>query len=390
MCSIFITTANEKAINMIQQVIHNYAEAIQAIKQAILKSRYNAAVLANREMLMLYFGIGEYISNNSRAGTWGTSAIETISGQLQKELPGLRGFAVSNIKNMRQFYEAWKGLIPNRQRAIGDLEVLLDNDIQIRQLSAGDLETNPMLRCFISVGFTHHMTILHKTEIEDERLFYIERCATEFWSVEKLKYNLKSDLYAREGKIVNNFTVTISDADYRGKALRSFKDEYLLDYINIEDPDEADEREIADHIVRNIKKFIMTLGCDFSFIGQEYRVVVEGDEYFIDLLFFNRQLQSLVAVELKRGEFKPEYAGKLNFYLSALDEYVKKPHENPSVGIVLCKSQKSRVVEFAFRDTSKPMGVATYHLSKELPKEYQGILPDADKLIEALGDSDDE
>ncbi len=375
---------------MIQQVTHNYAEAIKAIKQAILKSRYHAAVLANREMLMLYFGIGEYISKNSRTGTWGTNAIETISAQLQKELPGLRGFAVSNIKNMRQFYEAWKGLIPNRQFSTGDLEVLFDNDIQIRQLLAGDLETNPVLQLFVSVGFTHHMTILHKTESEDERLFYIERCATEFWSVEKLKYNLKSDLYAREGKIANNFAVTISDADFRGKALRSFKDEYLLDYINIEDPDEADEREIADHIVRNIKKFIMTLGSDFSFIGQEYRVVVEGDEYFIDLLFFNRQLQSLVAVELKRGAFKPEYAGKLNFYLSALDEYVKKPHENPSIGIVLCKSQKEKKVEFAFKDISKPMGVATYLLSKELPKEYQGILPDADKLIEALGNSDDE
>ncbi len=375
---------------MIQQVTHNYAEAIKAIKQAILKSRYHAAVLANREMLMLYFGIGEYISKNSRTGTWGTNAIETISAQLQKELPGLRGFAVSNIKNMRQFYEAWKGLIPNRQPTTGDLEVLFDNDIQIRQLLAGDLETNPVLQLFVSVGFTHHMTILHKTESEDERLFYIERCATEFWSVEKLKYNLKSDLYAREGKIANNFAVTISDADFRGKALRSFKDEYLLDYINIEDPDEADEREIADHIVRNIKKFIMTLGSDFSFIGQEYRVVVEGDEYFIDLLFFNRQLQSLVAVELKRGAFKPEYAGKLNFYLSALDEYVKKPHENPSIGIVLCKSQKEKKVEFAFKDISKPMGVATYLLSKELPKEYQGILPDADKLIEALGNSDDE
>jgi predicted nuclease of restriction endonuclease-like (RecB) superfamily len=375
---------------MIQQTINNYSEAIQAIKQAILKSRYNAAVLVNREMLMLYFGIGEYISNNSRTGTWGTGAIETISAQLQKELPGLRGFAVSNIKNMRQFYEAWKGFIPNRQLPTGDLKVLFDNDIQIRRLSAGELETNPMLWCFVSVGFTHHMAILHKTSSEDERLFYIQKCATEFWSVEKLKYNLKSDLYAREGKIANNFAVTISDADFRGKALRSFKDEYLLDYINIEDPDETDERELSDHIVRNIKKFIMTLGSDFSFIGQEYRVIVDGTEYFIDLLFFNRRIQALVAVELKRGEFKPEYAGKLNFYLSALDTYVKMPHEKPSIGIILCKSQSEEKVEFAFRDTSKPMGVATYRMAKELPKEYQGILPDADKLMEVLGKSEDE
>jgi hypothetical protein len=129
----------------------------------------------------------------------------------------------------------------------------------------------------------------------------------------------------------------------------------------------------------------MTLGNDFSFIGNQYRVVVDNKEYFIDLLFFNRRTQSLVAVELKRGEFKPEYTGKLNFYLSALDTYVKMPHENPSIGIVLCKSQSEETIEFAFRDTSKPMGVATYHIAKELPPEYQGILPDADKLKEALG-----
>lgn len=370
---------------MIQQITHNYAEAIQAIKQAILKSRYSAAVLANREMLMLYFGIGEYISDNSRTGTWGTNAIETISLQLQKELPGLRGFSATNIKNMRLFYETWA----NRQLPTADIISANSQIIIDRQLSTVDLTTEEA-DAFLRVGFTQHREIIRNTDSREERLFYIQRCATEFWSVEKLKYNLKSDLYAREGKIANNFAVTISNADFRGKALRSFKDEYLLDYINIEDPDEADEREIADHIVRNIKKFIMTLGSDFSFIGQEYRVVVEENEYFIDLLFFNRQLQSLVAVELKRGEFKPEYVGKLNFYLSTLDEYVKKPHENSSVGIVLCKSQKSKVVEFAFKDTSKPMGVATYRLSKELPKEYQGILPDADKLIEVLGNSDDE
>jgi predicted nuclease of restriction endonuclease-like (RecB) superfamily len=374
---------------MIQQITHNYAEAIQVIKQAILKSRYNAAVLANREMLMLYYGIGEYISNNSRTGTWGTNAIETISVQLQKELPGLCGFSATNLKRMRTFYEAWESTFANRPLATDEI-ISANNDIVInRTLETDDLALEQS-DAFSRVGFTHHYEILLVAKSSEERLFYIRKAASEFWSVEKLKYNLKSDLYAREGKIANNFAVTISDTDFRGKALRSFKDEYLLDYINIEDPDEADEREIADHIVRNIKKFIMTLGNDFSFIGQEYRIVIEDNEYFIDLLFFNRQLQSLVAVELKRGEFKPEYAGKLNFYLSALDEYVKKPHENPSVGIVLCKSQKNKVVEFAFRDTSKPMGVATYHLSKELPKEYQGILPDADKLIEALGNSDDE
>jgi predicted nuclease of restriction endonuclease-like (RecB) superfamily len=148
----------------------------------------------------------------------------------------------------------------------------------------------------------------------------------------------------------NNFATTIANLDLRGKALRSFKDEYLLDFVNIEDPDEADERVIEQQIVHNIKNFIMALGSDFSFMGNQYRLVVSEKEYFIDLLFFNRRLQALIAIELKRGEFKPEYAGKLNFYLSALDEYVKLPHEDSSIGIILCKDRDSckRKVGFSF------------------------------------------
>ena len=158
----------------------------------------------------------------------------------------------------------------------------------------------------------------------------------------------------------------------------------MLDYINIEDPDEEDEKVLENEIIQNIKKFIMTLGKDFAFIGNQYRLIVDEKEFFVDLLFYNRYLQSLVAVELKKGEFKPEYAGKMNFYLSALDEYVKQPHERPSIGIILCKFKKKNIVEFAFKDTLKPMGVATYKTYKELPEEYKNILPDPEKLKELL------
>jgi len=417
---------------MIQNISKNYTEAIKTIKQAILQSRYKAAMLANREMLMLYFGVGEYISKNSREGTWGTNAIEVISAQLQKELPGLRGFSVSNIKNMRAFYEEWKDVFVNRplstddlqnvdskeldvvslnrQLPIGDLQDELSNrqlstgeirqipsgelqgiDIQetnneiiIRQLSTDELETNRLLNHFVSIGFTHHSIIISRVKEIDERLFYIEQCARGFWTVEKLQYNIKSNLYTQQGSIINNFITTISEADFRGKALRSFKDEYLLDFINLEDPDEADERVIENEIVLNIKKFIMALGTDFTFIGNQHRVIVDEKEFFVDLLFFNRQLQSLVAIDLKKKDFKPEYVGKMNFYLSALDEYEKKQHENPSIGIILCKEKSNKIVEFAFRDTSKPMGVATYRTSRELPPEYKGILPDVETLKELM------
>lgn len=386
---------------MKQQINNNYSNAIQLIKNAILKSRYRAAALANRELLSLYYGIGKYISDNSRNHFWGTNAIETISMQLQQELPGLRGFSDGNLRKMRIFFEEWKILTSNRSLATNEIQKteiaasvsispLSAEEIQTdiltvnRQLPTGDLQPSD-LNNFLSIGFTHHYEILAKTNSLEERLFYIQRCATEFWSVEKLKYNLKSDLCTKQGKLPNNFKTAISDTDLQRKALLSFKDEYLLDYINIESPnDEPDERVLGSAIVSNIRKFIMSLGKDFSFIGNQYRLIIEEQEYFLDLLFFNRQLQCLVAIELKHGDFKPEYMGKMNFYLSALDDLVRLPHENRSIGIILCKSQKQNIVEYAFRDMTKPMGIATYKVAKELPDEYKDILPDAEQLKQLL------
>jgi predicted nuclease of restriction endonuclease-like (RecB) superfamily len=377
-----------------------YSEAIQVIKSAILKSRYRAAALANKELLSLYYGIGKYVSENSRNGFWGTKAIESISNQLQQELPGLRGFSEGNIRKMRIFSEEWSEYIENRALPTHDLKsadnqndkvrALPTHEIQINLLteirpSATDEKQSSALHCFLSIGFTHHYEILKNTTSFEERLFYIERCATEFWNVETLKRHLKSNLFEDRGKLPNNFQKTISDKDLQRKALMSFKDEYLLDYINIESPDdEPDERVLESEIMNNIKKFILSLGKDFSFIGNQYRMIVDEDEYFVDLLFFNRQLQSLVAFDLKRGDFKPEYLGKMNFYLSALDDLVRLPHENPSIGIVLCKSQKQKLVEYAFRDMTKPMGVATYKTGAELPEKYKNILPSPEDLAELL------
>jgi len=311
-------------------------------------------------------GIGKYISENSRTGFWGSGDINTISERLQQELPGLRGFSAGNIKRMRIFFEQWSVYIENRP--------LLTDEIQSVDFNY-----------FLSVGFTHHYELLTKTNTLEERLFYIKRCATEFWSVEKLKYHLKSNLYKKQGKLPNNFQTAISDKDLQRKALLSFKDEYLLDYIKIESPDdEPDERLLESEIVNNIRKFIMSLGKEFSFVGNQYRMIVEEQEYFIDLLFFNRQLQCLVAFDLKRHDFKPEYLGNMNFYLSALDDLVRLPHENPSLGIILCKSQKQKTVEYTFRDMTKPIGVAVYKTANKLPPEYRDVLPDVERLKELL------
>ena len=374
---------------MEQPILIDFHQAIQAIKNAILQSRYRAATLVNRELLSLYFGIGKFISENSRTRFWGTNAIETISVKLQQELPGLRGFSPVNIKRMRQFYEEWEKYFQTSGNQNNAIRPQTTDEIQTDLLltnrpSVTDDLAKLNFEHFLAIGFTHHYEILIKTKTVEERLFYVNSCAKEFWSVEKLKYNLKISLFQKQGSMPNNFEKTIQNANLQKQALQSFKDEYLLDFINIEDPDELDERLLETEIVLHVKKFIMALGSDFSFLGNQYRLEVDEKEFFIDLLFFNRRIQCLVAIELKQGEFKPEYAGKLNFYLSALDEYIKLPHENPSIGIILCKSKSKKIVEFAFRDTSKPMGVATYQLATQPPEQYRDVLPDAETLKKLL------
>ena len=372
----------------------DYESAIKEIKAAILKSRYTAARIANRELLLLYFKVGQYVSNNSREGFWGTGAIAEISKRLTQELPGLRGFSEGNIKKMRLFYEAWKDVFSNRSPLANEFSEDGSNSAN-RSLPTNEFPKDFELRIvtdaeitldeFFAVSFTNHILIVMSEKSLKGRIFYISRCAAEFWTAEKLQYHLREKLFEKQTlPITSNFEVAISDKNLRASALRAFKDEYLLDFVNIEDPDEFDERELESEIILNIKKFILALGGDFAFIGNQYKVVVSEKEYFIDLLFFNRRLQCLVAIELKRGEFKPEYAGKLNFYLSALDEYVRLPNENPSIGIILCKSKDKKTVEFSFRDTAKPMGVASFKTSNELPEEYRNILPSAEELMRHL------
>lgn len=182
----------------------------------------------------------------------------------------------------------------------------------------------------------------------------------------------------------NNFARTITQEEQQRRALQAFRNEYLLDFLTIDDPDAYDEKRVEDAIVHNIRKFIMALGGEFSFMGNQYRLVVDEKEYFIDLLFYHRRLQSLVAIELKHGDFKPEYVGKLNFYLSALDDMVRLPNENPSIGVILCRGKSEKTVEYALRDTTKPMGVATYKAANELPAEYSQALQAIEHLKELI------
>jgi len=290
--------------------LQTYAKAVRVIKEAILRSQYRAASAANKEQLSLYYGIGCYVSKNSREGFWGKGAIETISQQLQKELPGLRGFSAANIKFMRQFYETWCEDLKSLTTisGIGDdksLTAVSEIDIQLLMPCESPQKEDFDVASFLGLGFTHHMIIVRKTNSLAERLFYIRQALANKWSKEVLSARIEDDLFNHQGEIANNFIQKIPDARQSLKAIGMFKDEYLLDFINVEelcerDKEDIDERIIEQEIIHNIKKFILTFGRDFAFVGNQYKLEVYGVEHFPDLIFFNRELNALVVIELKK------------------------------------------------------------------------------------------
>jgi len=366
-----------------------YKEAVQLIKHAILQCRYRTAENSNADFLKLCYGVGNYISVNTRTGKWGSGAIDSISKQLQGEMPGLRGFSPTNMKNMRTFFEQWASVLePNRQLITADLEENGEGII-IRQLPTAELDEDKIM-AFRRVGFTHHREILRKCTTEDERWYYILRCADEFWNVETLKDHLKSDDYTVLGSLPNNFTLTIPDVKSAALAVRSFKDDYLIDYIDIKESGDYDERDVRNAVVLNVKNFIMSLGDGFCFIGHHHRLIVGDDEFFIDLLFFNRNLRCLVAFELKKDKFRPADLGQLSFYLSALDKYVRKEGEEKSIGILFCRDMNRTVVELAVQDYDKPMGVVTYRPGAKMPEQYKSLIPIIDGVEQILLENEGE
>lgn len=367
--------------------ITGYREAVQTIKTAILQAQYAAAKSANAQQLQLYFAVGGYVSANTRNGAWGTGALKTISEQLQKELPGLRGFSETNLRYMRMFFEAWAGCHEDAAPSISSVatdEIGFENILAIHQLRLMD-SGGCSPEDFLSIGFTHHCAILAATKTFDERLFYIHKCAVEHLSVEALKRSLKADDFHRQGEVSSNFLSALPKGQQALRAIATFKDEYLLDFINVEelgvrDANDIDERVLEQGIVQNIKQFIMTFGRAFTLVGNQYHLDAFGVDQYIDLLFFNRDLNCLVAVELKSGPFKPAYLGQLSGYLRILDDFERREHENPSIGLVLCKDMDKGFVDYVIQDFTKPMGVATYKTSKDMTRELLDALPPIDQL----------
>jgi predicted nuclease of restriction endonuclease-like (RecB) superfamily len=328
----------------------DYPQFLILIKQRVRAAQYQALQAVNREQIQLYWDLGRLIAERQQQAGWGKHIVETLARDLQTEFIGLSGFSASNLWRMRAFYLAY----------------------------AHDEILAPLVR---ELGWSLNVAILEKSQSTHERLFYLTQAQRYHWTKATLLQQLKAQAYQRTLTAQHNFEQTLPAAQ-QTSAVLALKDEYLFDFLELSIP--HSEYQLEQALLSNVRRFLSEMGGDFTFIGNQYRLELAGQEYFIDLLLFHRELQALVAVELKIDDFRPEYAGKMNFYLSVLNQTVRKPHEQPSIGIIICQSKNRTVVEFALRDVNKPIGVATYTYTDTLPSELRQFFPSNEELVRRL------
>lgn len=324
---------------------------VKEIKNRILKSQYEALKKVNKELIGLYLSIGEDIVNKQSKYGWGKSIVEKLSDELRKEFVGMKGFSQRNLWNMRNFYIEYK-----------------DNP-KLQTLSA-------------DIGWSHNVIIFQKCKDNLEREFYIKSVMKFGWTYRVLDNHIDNQSYEKYLLNQTNFDKFLPSEVYLQQAKLSVKDEYNFSFLELGDDYSEHQLEIA--LINNVRNFLAEMGSDFTFVGNQYKLEIDDEEYFIDLLLYHRRLKSLIAIELKIGKFKPEYAGKMSFYLSILNDTVKLEDENPSIGIIICKEKNRTIVEYALKENTQPMGVSTYQTSKILPKNLQQYLPNTEEIENSL------
>ena len=322
---------------------------ITEIKEKVRSAQYEAMKFVNTTLIDLYWDIGKSLSDKQKE-SWGKSVVSTLSKELQEEFPGSSGFSEANLWLMAQFYNEYSS-----------------NEI-----------LEPLVR---EISWSKNIAIMKKCKDDQERRFYILTTKKYGWTKNVLTHQIENKSYEKYLLNQTNYDDVLPD-HLKNQAVLSVKDQYNFELLDL--ADEHSERELETSIIKNIRAFLMQMGNDFTFIGNQYRVEVDGKEYFIDLLLYHRQLKSLIAVELKIGDFKPEYKGKMEFYLSVLNDKIKHPDENDAIGIIICKSKSRTIVEYSLKSSTMPIGVSTYDLTAKLPPEYKNILPSPEEINEKI------
>jgi len=330
--------------------LSEYGAFIKEIKDLIYRRQYEAMKQVNKELIQLYWEIGEEINNQQNEKGWGKSIVEILSKELQKEFPGVQGFSARNLWRMRNFYLEFSQS-PNLPPLVAE------------------------------ISWSKVTVIMEKCKDPLEREFYIKMTKRYGWTKNVLIHHVEGKSYERFLTNQTNFDQTVPEK-YRLQAKLAVKDDYNFDFLEM--GLEHSEAELEAGPVNNIRSFLIEMGGDFAFIGNQHHLEVDGDDCYIDLLLFHRRLRSLIAIELKIGEFLPEYAGKMQFYLTALDEIMKLPDENPSIGMIICTSKKRTRVEYTLKTSNAPIGVATYNVVDTLPDDMKSLLPTPEQIAEHL------
>ncbi len=323
-----------------------YAELLDQLKVRIRSARLQAALAVNRELIHLYWEIGRTILERQEREGWGAKVIERLAEDLRHEFPDMRGLSRANLFYMRAFAESYK-------------------DEQFVQQLAGQ------------IPWYHNVIIFTKLKEQELREWYIRACLEHGWSRAVLEAQIETSLHERQGKAITNFDRALP-APMSELAQQLLKDPYNFDFLTLHD--EAIEHDLERGLLDHLQRFMLELGAGFAFVGSQYRLEIGGEDFFIDLLFYHLKLRCFVVVDLKMGAFKPEFAGKLNFYCSAVDDLLGQAQDNSTIGILLCKSKNNVVVEYALRDVAKPLGVAEYRLAQALPEHLKGSLPTVEQL----------
>jgi predicted nuclease of restriction endonuclease-like (RecB) superfamily len=339
-------------------LIKGYEELLKEVKAKVRSSQLKAAISVNKELIQLYWEIGRAIHVKQEKEGWGANVIEKLAKDLQNAFPGIEGFSRSNIFYMRSFFMVYEKV----QQAVGQFENL------------------PIFR----IPWGHNVILIQKLKQNEERLWYAEKAIEHGWSRSMLETWIKANLYKREGKALTNFQKTLP-APQSDLAQQTIKDPYLFDFLTLHK--DYEEKDLEEGLVAHIQRFLLELGQGFAFMGHQYPIEVGGDTSYIDLLFYHVKLKCYIVIELKARPFKPEDTGQLNYYLSAVDDLLRVKGDNPSIGILLCKSRNKIKAEYAFRDIKKPMGVVEYEtmLTKALPKELKSTLPTVKEIEKELG-----
>lgn len=361
------------------QINSGYRKWLEVMKCKILTSRIRAALSVNSDVIRFYYMIGKEISIAVENSEWGTKLVDQFSKDLRKEYPDVTGFSVRNLRYMRDFYEFYPDL--SRRDQIGK-QTASQLDI-----NAEEAEKSVFDRYRIDqIPWGHNILIFTKSKDLSEAEFYINQTIENGWSRDVLALQIKTDLYHRQGKAVTNFESTLP-APRSDLAKQTLKDPYNFDFLSMTEA--YNERDVEKQLAENISKFLLELGKGFAFIGRQYHLEIEGSDFYIDLLFYHTRLKCYVVIELKNTAFKPEYAGKLNFYLSAVDSLVKSDDDNETIGILLCRDKNKIETEFALRGMTQPMGVSEFVLTEVLPDDLKGSMPTALEIEQELEDYKD-